>query len=187
MKDLMILRDLEQIKAISQEYRITILEAFNYEPATAKIISEKLGEPHAKINYHIKTLVRVGILELVEEQVKLGIVEKYYCPVAKDYIVDSSSLTSSEKSVKTIEKVSIAFFEHIAKDFYNNVEVGGNNPPKKINHLQDIYLTPLEAEELNNRINSTIQEFLLDKHNPRKDADKYSVSTLLIPIIPIKK
>ena len=115
MKDVLILRELDQIKAISQEYRITILEAFNYEPATAKQISDRLGEPHAKINYHIKTLVKVNILELVQENIKLGIVEKYYCPVARDYVIDSSSLTSGDREMKTMNKVNVALFEHIAK------------------------------------------------------------------------
>ncbi len=183
MKDIMILRELEQIKAISQEYRISILETFDYKPATAKMISDRLGEPHAKINYHIKILVRVGILELVDEQIKLGIVEKYYCPVAYDYIVDSSLLANSENSLKTIEKASIAFFEHIAKDFYNNVEIGGNNPPKKINHLQDIYLTQEEAKELNNMVNDRIQEFVKDKYSYKDNTTKYSVSTIIIPIV----
>ena len=45
-----------------------------------------LDEPHAKINYHIKTLYKVGILELVEEKIKSGIVEKYYYPKCKKYI-----------------------------------------------------------------------------------------------------
>ena len=44
MKEVMILRELEQIKAISQEYRISILETFDYKPCTAKMISDRLGE-----------------------------------------------------------------------------------------------------------------------------------------------
>lgn len=183
MKDVMILRELDQIKAISQEYRITILEAFNYEPATAKQISDRLGEPHAKINYHIKTLVKVNILELVQENIKLGIVEKYYCPVARDYVIDSSSLTSGDREMKTMNKVNVALFEHIAKDFYNNVEKGGNKPPKKINHLEDIYLFEDEAEEFSKTINKSIQTFIEGKRVPREGALKYSVSSLIIPEI----
>ncbi len=183
MKEVMILRELEQIKAISQEYRISILETFDYKPCTAKMISDRLGEPHAKINYHIKTLVKVGILELVDEQIKLGIVEKYYCPVAYEYMVDSSLLTNNATAIKTIEKASIVFFEHISRDFYDNIEKGGNNPPKKINYIQDVYLTREEAKELNGMVNKKIQEFINDKHISRDDTDKYSVSTVIIPVV----
>ena len=58
--------------------RIDILKAFNNLPLSAKQLSQMLDEPHAKINYHIKTLYNVGILELVEEKIKSGIVEKFY-------------------------------------------------------------------------------------------------------------
>lgn len=183
MKDVMILRELDQIKAISQEYRISILETFNNKPATAKQISDVLGEPHAKINYHIKILVKFGILELVEENIKLGIVEKYYCPVAKDYIVDSSLLSPDEKGLRTVEKANVAFFEHISKAFYDNVECGGNKPPKKITHRKDVYLTKEEAEELNNFVNEKVNEFIDDKGMYRENTKEYSISTLIIPVI----
>ena len=125
MKEVMILRELDQIKAISQEYRISILETFNYEPATAKMISDRLGEPHAKINYHIKELVKVGILKLVDERIKLGIVEKYYCPVAYDFVIESSLLTGSENSLMTVEKASIAFLSILLKIYIAMLKRGG--------------------------------------------------------------
>lgn len=182
MKDVMILKELSQIKAISQEYRIAIIDAFGHEPATAKMISDRLGEPHAKINYHIKVMVRVGILELVTTQVNAGIVEKYYRPVARDYVIDSSALNTSETSISTIEKASIALFEHIAKDFYHNVEMGGNHPPKKINHRQDVFLTPDEAKELNRMVNNIIHDYIEEKFVLRENTRRYSIASLIIPV-----
>lgn len=183
MKEVLVLRELEQIKAISQGYRISILEAFNNKPATAKQISDHLGEPHAKINYHIKTLVKVGILELVEENIKLGIVEKYYCPVARDFVVDSSSFSTNERDRATFEKASVALFELMAKDFYDNVEYMGEKPPKKFYRHPDIYMTKEESEFLNDEINNMIKAFIEDKRETKENTFKYSVSTLMIPII----
>jgi len=76
--EVLVVKSLEQIKALSSPYRIKIIEAFENKPASAKDISKKLGEPHGRVNYHIKTLAGVGILKLVEVQVKQGVVEKYY-------------------------------------------------------------------------------------------------------------
>ena len=63
MKDLLVLRDLECIKAIANPKRIDILKSFEKEPLSAKQLSQILEEPHAKINYHIKSLYKSGILE----------------------------------------------------------------------------------------------------------------------------
>ncbi len=49
MKDVLVVDDLAQLKAMSNSYRIQIIHAFEDEPATAKQISEKLGEPHSKV------------------------------------------------------------------------------------------------------------------------------------------
>ena len=87
MKEVLVLRDLDCIKAIAHPRRVDILKTFNKEPLSAKQLSEILDEPHAKINYHIKTLYNVGILELVEEKIKSGIVEKYYYPTANNIVI----------------------------------------------------------------------------------------------------
>ena len=70
MKEVLVLRDLDCIKAIAHPRRVDILKTFDKDPLSAKQLSEILDEPHAKINYHIKTLYNVGILELVEEKIK---------------------------------------------------------------------------------------------------------------------
>ncbi len=90
MKEVLILRDLECIKAVVHQKRIDILNKFDEEPLSAKQLSILLDEPHAKINYHIKMLYKFGILELVEQKIKSGIVEKYYYPKAKKIIIDKN-------------------------------------------------------------------------------------------------
>ena len=106
MKDVIVLKELEQIKAISQQYRLDIIEAFDSKPKTAKQIAEMLDEPHGRVNYHIKILEKVGIIELVQEVTKYGVVEKYYCPVAYKIIIDSSAVTLDDEMSDSISNVS---------------------------------------------------------------------------------
>ena len=113
MKDVIVLKELEQIKAISQQYRLDIIEAFDNKAKTAKQIAELLDEPHGRVNYHIKILEKVGIIELVEEVTKFGVVEKYYQPVAKKIIIDSKAVTLNDEMSDSINHVSVAFFESI--------------------------------------------------------------------------
>jgi len=190
MKDVLVLRDLEQIKAISHPYRIEIIESFEDAPATAKQIADKMGEPHAKVNYHLKTLLKVGILDLVEEKVKLGIVEKYYLPAAKTFVLDRNIMNATEKTVlDSINQALLSIFENISKDFYKSVETADEKEhPKKILHYNDYYLTLEEVFELQDKMKDVLQEYLKDKKDKtRPNVKKYSISTLMIPRIKSNK
>lgn len=189
MKDVLVLRDLEQIKAISHPYRIEILESFEDSSATAKQIADKMGEPHAKVNYHIKTLLKVGILELIEEKVKLGIVEKYYLPAARTFVIDRNIMNASEKTVlDSINQASLSIFENISKDFYKAVEIADEKEhPKKILHYNDYYLTLDEVIEFQEKVKAVMQDYLKDKKDKtRPDTKKYSISSLMIPRVKSK-
>lgn len=184
MKDAIVLKDLEQIKAISQQYRLDIIDAFDNEPKTAKQIAEVLDEPHGRVNYHIKMLEKVGILELVEEVSKLGVVEKYYCPVAYKILIDSSAVTIDDLMNDTISKVSIALFESVAKDFYESIELFTEGLTRKISYSADYYLTDVEAKALNSEVSNVVSNFLKDKTEPREGAHRHTIANMVIPMPP---
>lgn len=84
MREFFDVTDPEAIKSLAIPERVHILELFeDLEPRTAKQIATELGENAARLHYHVKELVRVGLLEQVDTRVKGSIVEKYYQPVAK--------------------------------------------------------------------------------------------------------
>ncbi len=181
MKDVVILSDLEQIKCISQAYRIAILHAFQESPSTAKMISERLGEPHAKVNYHIKEMTKHGILSLVDEVVKMGIVEKYYQPVAKRLVVDSESMKFSEKEIaESFNQYFISVFDQMSKDFYGCIaERSGKGI--KILLSGELYLDDAHVTELHRELVA-----LIDKYDAlqsdAKDAKCYTLGGVIIPI-----
>lgn len=191
MKDILVLRELEQIKAISNPYRIEILECFEEEqPATAKQIADKMSEPHAKINYHIKTLQKVAILELVDERVKSGIIEKYYLPAAKTFVIDKSIMNSGDKGIiESLNQASISIFENISKDFYRAVEnTNEKEYPKQMLHYNDCYLTIRETEELKHMLAEMIEIYVNNKKDKSRNETKpYSIASLIIPRIKRKK
>jgi len=152
MEDVLVLDDLEKIKAISQSYRLEILKCFEGEkPATAKQIAEKMNEPHAKVNYHIKVLHRAGILQLVDEKVKQGIVEKYYLPSAKTFLIAKHISSGTEE----IEDFS-------ADEF--------------------CFLTELEKQELTEILKNKVKEYIRDKRNKKNpNSSQYKIVTLFIP------
>lgn len=74
--------NLDAIKALADPLRIHILTLFIQKPMTAKQMADHLGQPSAKIHYHVKELERNGLVKLVETREKGGILEKYYSAIA---------------------------------------------------------------------------------------------------------
>lgn len=177
MKEVLVLRDLECIKAIAHPRRIDILKTFDKSPLSAKQLSQLLDEPHAKINYHIKTLYKVGILELVEEKIKSGIVEKYYYPSAKNIVIGQKILNFS---LTDEEQLSISKFENMSELFYSAAE-GNKLLDESIVEYQNISLTESELIELNNAIKIKIQE-IVDSRNTDENEIGYNISVLAIPV-----
>lgn len=179
MKEVLVLRDLECIKAIAHPRRIDILKTFEKSPLSAKQLSQLLDEPHAKINYHIKTLYKVGILELVEEKIKSGIVEKYYYPKAKNIVIGKKILNFSLDDENDREELCISKFENISELFYKAAEDESLENENIIDY-HDISLTNGELDELNRVIKSKIEEILNNRDQSTTNI-KYDIAIVAIP------
>ncbi|MCR8745610.1 ArsR/SmtB family transcription factor [Romboutsia lituseburensis] len=180
MKEVLVLRDLECIKAIAHPRRIDILKTFDKAPLSAKQLSQLLDEPHAKINYHIKTLYKVGILELVEEKIKSGIVEKYYYPKAKNIVVGKKVLNFSLHTEEEQKELSISKFENMSELFYNAAEEE-RLLDKSVIEYNNVGLTQSEINELNNAIKLKLDEILKSRDNTEMD-EMFDIALLTIPI-----
>lgn len=184
MREVLVLRDLECIKAIVHPRRIDILKTFGDLPLSAKQLSQLLDEPHAKVNYHIKTLYRVGILELVEEKIKSGIVEKYYYPSAKNIIISKKILDFSVEGESEEERLNISKFENISELFYKAAEQE-NITNKNIVEYRDVCITSEELLELNRVLKSKLDEIInkrnFDIEDSDMDNDRHKVVLLSIP------
>lgn len=180
MKDILILKDLEQIKALSSPYRIQILEAFNNQPANTKMISDHLAESHAKINYHIKALHKVGLLDLVEEVQRSGIVEKFYQPAARNFVVDSGSMRMSDTEISdSVNQYRIALFETISSTFYSAMD---KKTPQtiKIQLASDLYLTEEEMQDISNQTKALMSS-LGEKYKERRaNTHRYLIANLIL-------
>ena len=181
MKQVLVLRDLECIKAIAHPRRIDILKTFDKSPLSAKQLSQLLDEPHAKINYHIKTLYKVGILELVEEKIKSGIVEKYYYPKAKNIVIGKNVLDFSLNTEQEQDVVCISKFENMSELFYHAAEEERLLEESIIDYHQ-VSLTMDEIKELNDTMKSKIGEILKSRQNSEVD-EKYEIALLTIPML----
>lgn len=97
MKETMILRDVNQVKAFAHPLRAKLVEAFADRPRTAKQVAEMIGQKPTKLYHHVEALERVGLIKLVRTRKKRGTMEKYYRTVARRFSVDSGLLQAQGK------------------------------------------------------------------------------------------
>lgn len=83
------INDIKQLKALSHASRVKILSSLADKPMTAKQLADQFGEEPAKTSYHVKQLLKVGLVELMfTRETQNGIVEKYYQAIAKEFQTD---------------------------------------------------------------------------------------------------
>jgi DNA-binding transcriptional ArsR family regulator len=90
------LTTLDQVHTLADPLRVRILERLVREPMTVKMLGTNLGEPPAKVHYHVRELERIGVIRLVETREKGGVLEKYYRAVARTFTVMKDVLYNSK-------------------------------------------------------------------------------------------
>lgn len=76
----LVLSEPEQLKAISHQARVRILQLLETTPASAQAMSKSLGMTHGKVGYHVKVLAQAGLIEVIEERPVRAVIEKIYAP-----------------------------------------------------------------------------------------------------------
>lgn len=71
-----------QLKVFTDPLRIRVLNVLEQREATNQQVADSLGEPTAKVLYHVRFLIDAGLIRLVRTEVKGGNVEKYYRSIA---------------------------------------------------------------------------------------------------------
>jgi DNA-binding transcriptional ArsR family regulator len=64
------------------------------EPASAAMLAARVGLPRQKVNYHLKTLEKHGLVELVEERRKGNVHERLMRATAASYVISPAALAA---------------------------------------------------------------------------------------------
>lgn len=75
----------QQIKAFSDPLRVRVMRILSSRAATNQQLATTLGESQAKVLYHLRFLVDARLIQLVDQRIKSGNVEKYYRASARLY------------------------------------------------------------------------------------------------------
>jgi DNA-binding transcriptional ArsR family regulator len=78
--------DVEALQVLGHPLRIRILELLR-EPGSAATVARAVGETRQKVNYHLKELERVGLVEAVGERRSGNFMETLYESVGRSFLV----------------------------------------------------------------------------------------------------
>jgi hypothetical protein len=189
MKEFFDVTDPEAIKSLAIPERVKILELFeDLEPRTAKQIATELGENAARLHYHVKELVRVGLLEQVDTRVKGSIVEKYYQPVAK--VIQVKLQVMIEENAHQLSEVMFAPLRATERDLVrtlnryiaSDVDMRKEYKDTFAYNITEFYLSKEERNQLVADIQNLIQKYkALPKTEGRR---KFNYFDILFPSTP---
>ncbi|GEB35413.1 MULTISPECIES: ArsR/SmtB family transcription factor [Brevibacillus] len=189
MKEFFEVTDPEALKSLAIAERVKILELFeDLEPRTAKQIATELGENAARLHYHVKELVRVGLLEQVDTRVKGSIVEKYYEPVAK--VIQVKLQLMIEENAQQLSDVMFTPFRTTEKDLMRTLNrfVASDQDVRKeyqntfAFNLTEFYLSQEERNQLVDDISDLLQKYKGFKNEQGRR--KFKFFDVLFPLTP---
>jgi len=84
------IKDLEQVRLLSDPLKLQLLQSFAENAKTTKQVAEELGESVTKLYRHVDALHDAGLLEIAAEKQKRGTVERTFRAVAQRFEADHS-------------------------------------------------------------------------------------------------
>ncbi len=90
MKDIHRIKDLDQVRLLSDPLKLRLLQAFAESAKTTKQVAAELGESVTKLYRHVDALHDSGLVEVVEERQKRGTIERTFRAVAQRFEADHS-------------------------------------------------------------------------------------------------
>lgn len=159
-----VVSDLRQLKAFTDPIRNRLLHILASQEATNQQLAAMLDEPQAKVLHHVRFLIDVGLIALIEERVRGGNVEKFYRATARVY-----GFRPDPADIETITgPVSGAMFESVTQELVASLKLWPDQP-----HYWGTRrgrLTPERVKEFDERLLALIAEFWGDLGEP--DADE---------------
>lgn len=176
----------EQAKALLNPLRGEILAQLN-EPASATEVSKAINETPQRVNYHLKSLQKVGLVKQVGTRNVRNLVEVLYQSIAKTFIM-SESLGWSDEIVRRLKDQSslahlVTVSERIRKDALTLLEQSDNNMEIPSASLQTKVVLP-KKEDRNQFLNEYVDlvKKLAEKYQVEETtSEKYTVMLSIYP------
>ena len=114
LDDLLIVTEPEQLRALADHLRGTLLELVLERAATVTEMAQAVDRPKSTIAYHVNLLVDAGLLRVVRTRRVRAIDERYYGRVARTYYVGALNRPEDKQVVAAMNGLAEAAAESAA-------------------------------------------------------------------------
>ncbi len=111
--DLEVLDDPAVVIAALDPMRAKILSLLA-EPGSATSVASALGLPRQKVNYHLRALEDHGLVRLVEERPRRGLVERVMVATARSYVASPAAFGDSAADPARTDRLSSRYLVAVA-------------------------------------------------------------------------
>ncbi|MET1232251.1 MAG: helix-turn-helix domain-containing protein [Candidatus Limnocylindrales bacterium] len=96
MLDVTVIENAAAAESSLDPIRTRLLAELASEAGSATTLAKKVGLPRQKVNYHLRTLERHGLIGLVEERRKGNVTERVLRATASAYVISPAALAAVE-------------------------------------------------------------------------------------------
>lgn len=114
LDDLLVVTAPEQLRALADPLRSTLLELLLERAATVNEMARAADRPKSSVAYHVNQLVDAGLLRVVRTRRVRAIEERFYGRVARTYYVGALSRAEDKQVVSRINALAEAAAEAAA-------------------------------------------------------------------------
>lgn len=147
MKETMLIRQLEQVRLLSDPLKLRLIQSFAEGEKTTGQVAAELKQRVTRLYRHVDALHEAGLLEIVRETPKRGTVERSFRAVARRFEVDQSLFSQGGKAetAHAVRDVLRAGEDEILEAIMRDDETGmepmvlrlrGRNTPANIEKLR---------------------------------------------------
>lgn len=111
MKPTLVIRDLNQLKVLSDPFRAKLMMLLVEKPYTGQQLAEQFNLSRARIHYHLRELEKNHLIELVRTEEINGIVQKFYQSVAQAFLPDVSLLPQKREVSETYRQIVLSMID----------------------------------------------------------------------------
>ncbi|MFT8317009.1 MAG: winged helix-turn-helix domain-containing protein [Sporolactobacillus sp.] len=111
MKAILVIKDLNQLKTLSDPFRTKLMMLLIEKPYTGQQLAEKLNLSRARVHYHLHELEKNRLIEQVRTEEINGIVQKFYQSVAQSFLPDAALLPQKKAVSASYRQIVLSMID----------------------------------------------------------------------------